>query len=115
MTLRGTQGGEPTPRVRVDDTRPLCRTGRKMGRHAARGLIAPLPSWYPAQHRPRRNPPSKEDVMGPTTTEGLTRRQMLQASGTAAAAGYALSVETVLAQAIKTDTQGIVAGNQVVK
>ena len=53
--------------------------------------------------------------MGPATTKGLTRRQMLQASGTAAAAGYALSVETVLAQAIKTDTQGIVAGNQVVK
>jgi carboxymethylenebutenolidase len=46
---------------------------------------------------------------------GLTRRQMLRASGTAAAAaGYALSVETVLAQAIKTDTEGIVAGDQVV-
>jgi carboxymethylenebutenolidase len=46
---------------------------------------------------------------------GVTRRQMLKASGTAAAAaGYALSVETVLAQAIKTDTQGIVAGDQVV-
>ena len=51
-----------------------------------------------------------------TTTHGLTRRQVLKASGTAAAAaGYALSVETVLAQAIKTDTQGIVAGDQVVK
>ena len=47
--------------------------------------------------------------------EGLTRRQMLKAGSTAAAAGYALSVETVLAQAIKTDTQGIVAGDQVVK
>jgi carboxymethylenebutenolidase len=47
---------------------------------------------------------------------GLTRRQMLKAGGTAAAAaGYALSVETVLAQAIKTDTQGIIAGDQVVK
>ena len=46
---------------------------------------------------------------------GVTRRQMLKASGTAAAAaGYALSVETVLAQAITTDTQGIVAGDQVV-
>jgi carboxymethylenebutenolidase len=41
---------------------------------------------------------------------------MLKAGGTAAAAaGYALSVETVLAQAIKTHTQGIVAGDQVVK
>ena len=48
--------------------------------------------------------------------EGITRRQMLKAGGTAAAAaGYALSVETVLAQAIKTDTQGIVAGDHVVK
>ena len=47
---------------------------------------------------------------------GLTRRQMLKAGGTAAAAaGYALSVETVLAQAIKTDTQGIVAADEVVK
>src|SRR5437016_4572779 len=50
------------------------------------------------------------------TKAGLTRRQMLKASGTAAAAaGYALSVETVLAQAIKTDTQGIVASDEVVK
>src|SRR5205085_7728234 len=50
------------------------------------------------------------------TKAGLTRRQMLKASGTAAAAaGYALSVETVLAQAIKTDTQGIVANDEVVK
>ena len=47
--------------------------------------------------------------------EGLTRRQVLRATSAAAAAGYALSVETVLAQAIKTDTQGIVAGDQTVK
>jgi carboxymethylenebutenolidase len=53
--------------------------------------------------------------MSSMTRPGLTRRQVLKASGTAAAAGYALSVETVLAQAIKTDTQGIVAGDQVVK
>ena len=54
--------------------------------------------------------------MALTTNEGLTRREMLKTGGTAAAAaGYALSVETVLAQAIKTDTQGIVAGDQVVK
>ncbi len=53
--------------------------------------------------------------MGVTET-GLTRRQLLKASGTAAAAaGYALSVETVLAQAITTDTQGIVASDDVVK
>ena len=54
--------------------------------------------------------------MAQVLNEGLTRRQMLKAGGTAAAAaGYALSVETVLAQAIKTDTQGIVAGDEVVK
>jgi carboxymethylenebutenolidase len=52
--------------------------------------------------------------MADVTEARLTRRQMLKASGTAAAAGYALSVETVLAQAITTDTQGIVAGDQVV-
>ena len=53
--------------------------------------------------------------MAGVTEAGLTRRQMLKAGGTAAAAaGYALSVETVLAQAITTDTQGIAAGDQVV-
>jgi carboxymethylenebutenolidase len=53
--------------------------------------------------------------MASLTKQGLTRREMLKVGGTAAATGYALSVETVLAQAIKTDTQGIVAGDQVVK
>jgi carboxymethylenebutenolidase len=54
--------------------------------------------------------------MAGVTEAGVTRRQVLKAGGTAAAAaGYALSVETVLAQAITTDTQGIVAGDQVVK
>jgi carboxymethylenebutenolidase len=43
----------------------------------------------------------------------LTRREMLAASTTFA--GYAMSVDTVLAQVIKTDTDGIVAGDQVVK
>jgi len=53
--------------------------------------------------------------MAEVTEAGLTRRQMLKAGGTAAAAaGYAPSVETVLAQAIKTGTQGIVAGEQTV-
>ena len=50
------------------------------------------------------------------TEKGLTRREVLKVGTTAAAAaGYALSVETVLAQAIKTDAQGIVAGDQKVK
>jgi carboxymethylenebutenolidase len=43
----------------------------------------------------------------------LTRRQMLTTTSTFA--GYALAVDKVLAQAIKTDTEGIVAGDQVVK
>src|SRR5687767_292631 len=44
------------------------------------------------------------------TETGVTRRQMLVAGGTFA--GYALGVEKVLAQAIKTDTDGLVAGDQ---
>ncbi len=42
-------------------------------------------------------------------TMGLTRRQALKVGGTFA--GYALSVDTVLAQAVKTDTSGIIAGD----
>jgi carboxymethylenebutenolidase len=48
--------------------------------------------------------------MSVETDGGITRRQVLVAGGTFA--GYALSVETVLAQAIKTDTDGLVAGDQ---
>ena len=47
------------------------------------------------------------------TDSGMTRRQVLVAGGTFT--GYALGVETVLAQAIKTDTDGLVAGDQTVK
>ena len=43
----------------------------------------------------------------------LTRRQMIATASTFA--GYAVGVDKVLAQAIKTDTEGIVAGDQVVK
>ena len=43
----------------------------------------------------------------------LTRREMLAATSTFA--GYAVAVDKVLAQVIKTDTDGIVAGDQVVK
>ena len=43
----------------------------------------------------------------------LTRRQMIATTSTFA--GYAVCVDKVLAQAIKTDTDGIVAGDQVVK
>jgi len=50
--------------------------------------------------------------MDVSTETGLTRRQILVAGSTFA--GYAMSVDTVLAQAIKTDTEGLVAGDQVV-
>lgn len=40
----------------------------------------------------------------------ITRRDLLKA-GTAAAAGYALGVEVVLAQAIRTDTAGLAVGD----
>jgi carboxymethylenebutenolidase len=44
-----------------------------------------------------------------TVDTGVTRRQILAAGGTIA--GYAIAADPVLAQAIKTDTQGIVAGD----
>jgi carboxymethylenebutenolidase len=47
------------------------------------------------------------------TSGGLTRRQMLVAGATFA--GYAVAVDKVLAQAIKTDTAGIQAGDAEVK
>ena len=47
-----------------------------------------------------------------TQTE-ITRRGLLVAGGTLA--GYAITADPVLAQAIKTDTSGIVAGDQQVK
>jgi len=45
---------------------------------------------------------------------GLTRRQALKA-GAATFVGYAVGVDKAIAQAIKTDTNGIVAGDAVVK
>jgi carboxymethylenebutenolidase len=48
------------------------------------------------------------------TTTGLTRRELFRAGG-ATFAGYALAAEPVLAQAVKTDTGGLVAGDVQVK
>jgi carboxymethylenebutenolidase len=48
--------------------------------------------------------------MAVPTDTGVTRRQMLVAGGTFA--GYAVSVDKVLAQAVKTDSDGLVAGDQ---
>jgi carboxymethylenebutenolidase len=42
---------------------------------------------------------------------GLTRRQLLKVGAVSTFAGYAVGVEKALGQAIKTDTQGIVAGD----
>ena len=48
-------------------------------------------------------------------TSGLTRRDMIKAGGAATSAGYAVGVEKALAQAVKTDTTGITAGDFEVK
>jgi carboxymethylenebutenolidase len=57
---------------------------------------------------------SAHDGNATTAPADLTRRQALKA-GAATFVGYALSVDKVLAQAIKTDTTGIVAGDQTVR
>ena len=44
-------------------------------------------------------------------TSGLTRRDVIKVGTAASLAGYAMGVEKVLAQAIKTDTAGITAGD----
>ena len=44
-------------------------------------------------------------------TPGLTRRDVIKVGSAATLAGYAVGVEKALAQAIKTDTDGIVAGD----
>lgn len=49
--------------------------------------------------------------MPKSETAGLTRRQVLKAGGAATFVGYAVGVEKALGQAIKTDTQGIVAAD----
>jgi carboxymethylenebutenolidase len=52
--------------------------------------------------------------MAALDTTGLTRRQVLAVGG-ATFAGYALAADTVLAQVVKTDTDGLVAGDAQVK
>jgi carboxymethylenebutenolidase len=44
-------------------------------------------------------------------TSGLTRRDVIKVGTAASLAGYAVGVEKALAQAIKTDTDGITAGD----
>src|SRR6266542_2537127 len=52
--------------------------------------------------------------MAEPTPTGLTRREMLQVGG-ATFAGYGRAADTVLAQVIKTDTDGLAAGDFQVK
>ncbi len=52
--------------------------------------------------------------MSDANATGLTRREVLQVGG-ATFAGYALAADTVLAQVIKTDTDGLMAGDAQVK
>ncbi len=52
--------------------------------------------------------------MAESAPTGLTRREVLQVGG-ATFAGYALAADTVLAQVIKTDTDGLAAGDFQVK
>ncbi|HXJ77501.1 MAG TPA: dienelactone hydrolase family protein [Candidatus Methylomirabilis sp.] len=52
--------------------------------------------------------------MSESTTTGLTRREMLQVGG-ATFAGYALAADTVLADVIKTDSNGLIVGDATVK
>src|SRR2546427_299860 len=52
--------------------------------------------------------------MAESTRTGVTRRTVLRAGG-ATFAGYALAADTVLAQVIKTDTDGLTAGDAQVK
>src|SRR6266849_10335175 len=52
---------------------------------------------------------SRQEVFMADDTTSLTRRQVLKASGLTFA-GYAMAPDLALAEAIKTDTQGLVAG-----
>ncbi len=52
--------------------------------------------------------------MAESAPTGLTRREVLQVGG-ATFAGCALAADTVLAQVIKTDTDGLAAGDFQVK
>ena len=52
--------------------------------------------------------------MAERTEHGLTRRELFKVGG-ATFAGYALAADTVLAQAVKTDTDGLVAGDSQVQ
>src|SRR5512145_404008 len=57
---------------------------------------------------------SAHDANATVESTSLTRRQALMA-GAATFVGYAVGVDKALAQAIKTDTTGIVAGDHNVK
>src|SRR3982074_1144416 len=76
--------------------------------------LKPAPMWR-SYHSIIRRGPAPQPLSAPNSRREsmLTRRQMIAANTTFA--GYAVAGDKVLAQAIKTDTDGIVAGDQVVK
>src|SRR2546425_3997160 len=69
----------------------------------------------PEQRRASRHRQSGGNRMSVSNTSRLTRRHVLKTGGAVTFAGYAVGVDKVLAQVIKTDTQGIVAGDVQVK
>ena len=66
-----------------------------------------------SNHLLRRGMTPAHDGHATAESTGLTRRQALKV-GAATFVGYAVGVDKALAQAIKTDTDGLVAGDQTV-
>src|SRR4030095_8987242 len=69
------------------------------------------PSRDPPAARQHTPPRRQGDIDMSDETSGLTRRDVIKVGSAASLAGYAVGVEKVLAQAIKTDTAGITAGD----
>src|SRR4030095_13796858 len=69
------------------------------------------PSRDPPAARQHTPPRRQGDIDMSDETSGLTRRDVIKVGTAASLAGYAVGVEKVLAQAIKTDTAGITAGD----
>src|SRR5437867_11290239 len=98
-SVRALAGGKPGP--------VLCQARvRVLGfaRHTRAG-----------ERRASRHRQSGGNRMLGSNMSRLTRRHVLKTGGAVTFAGYAVGVDKVFAQVIKTDTQGIVAGDVQVK
>src|SRR5207247_10608454 len=98
-SVRALAGGKPAP--------VLCQARvRVLGfaRHTRAG-----------ERRASRHRQSGGNRMLGANRSRLTRRHVLKTGGAVTFAGYAVGVDKVFAQVIKTDTQGIVAGDVQVK